>query len=544
MTTVNTSRMNPRPDTTVRGRVPWTSAGVLVVAAILIRLLFFVGYQGRDDRNYIAYADYLNNGHTLSSLPAQTQWVGRIGFWLPLASSIKWLGTTQAAYTAVPLICSLAGIAVILLLGNMTVGRRAAVLAAILLVFMPLDVLYATKAYPDGPVALFMVLSFCLILRSRSSDSVPMALAAGLAMGAAYLIKETAVFAFVPLALVMRPWSTKYWRHLAALGAAFLFVFAIELSVWTIVKGDPLYRFHVTNSALETAGQAMGQADTRFLGVIPGPRPGDAYRSKNTVLDAALMLTTNEEFALFYWVGIPVLMLLAWWRDSATRELRLWIATLLLLFLFLPMVQAKYTLPRDPRYFTPLTIPLLLMLAAYLLTLRPLLRVIGIGLLVSTALLGSFVGAESAKMEPQTTLARRYLARGETIWVTPQLATDLLMLTPADQAAHVRVHFIEQTQRAGSFEAIELVRPDTRIAEATDAIQGGWLVLRERSAKEPPPGWTRTARLTGTPSTVTAFLQGALRSSGLGSFAKKIAPGGGEAVLIYRCDAPACREAS
>jgi hypothetical protein len=75
----------------IQGRqVQITKAFVLIaLLALAIRLTFFIGYQGRDDRNYLAYAHHVASGQTIASLDVQTQWVGRVGFWLPLAASIS-----------------------------------------------------------------------------------------------------------------------------------------------------------------------------------------------------------------------------------------------------------------------------------------------------------------------------------------------------------------------------------------------------------------------------------------------------------------------
>lgn len=511
-------------------RVTWPL--LLVLLAIVVRLLFFVGYQGRDDRNYIAYAEFVNSGGHLSQLDVQTPWIGRIGFWIPLAGSMKALGNTQAGYAAYSFTCSLAGVLLILALGRMTVGAGPAVLAGLLLTVMPLDVLYATKAYPDLPVGLYMTAAFWLVLRSRQSRSVLLPCTAGLLLGLAYLHKESAVFAFIPFAITLRAWPRAYWRQVVLCGSAFAIVVFAELGFWSIVKQDPLYRLHTTDAALEQVVER--QVDRRPARLLPGPRPDDVYRSENSLLDAILMLTTNEEFALFYWLALPIVAFSSWRRDRGTRDLRLWVLILLPMLLFLPVLEARYTLARDPRYYTCLTIPLLLVFSSYLFRVRPVVRWLTVGLVVSTSLAAIFIGRESSRMEPHQTLARRYAASEEILWTTPQIAADLLIMGGMDTGARLAVHLLEQGRTAASYQAVQMIRPTIPVADVASEISSGILVLRERNADRLPSGWIISERLRPQPSRPIALLQAGLRATGFGAFASKLAPGGGESVILCR----------
>jgi hypothetical protein len=394
-------------------------------------------------------------------------------------------------------------------------------------------------------VALFMVGALWLVLRSRSSTSLVLPAAAGLAIGIAYLIKETAVFAFVPLGLALRPWVFRNWTRVAAFGVAFALVLAAEAAFWTTTKGDPFYRSAATSAALETVGAARPRTDTRVFGFIPGPRPFDAFRSSHSLVDVALMLTTNEEFALFGLFSVPVLFALSRRRDPGTRDLRIWLVTLFLLFAFLPVVEwPRYTLPRDPRYYSPLAIPLMLAIAVQLTRVGPVPRAVALAALLSSSVAATYIGAESSRMEPQVSLADRYLARQQPLWATPQIAADLLFLSDAEGRSLIRVHLLEQTRRAGSYEAIQLVRPATPVADDAAQIRGGLLVLQERNAKAAPSGWERAGTVAGEPSRLNELLQQGLRTVGLPVFANRIAPGGGRVVVVYRCRTTECLDPS
>lgn len=511
----------------------WPAVLAIMLLALLVRSLFFVGYQGRDDRTYIAYAEFVNSDRQLADLDVQTQWVGRVGFWIPLAGSMSLFGNTQIGYAAYSLACSLGGVLLTFGLGRATVGSGPALLAAILLTLMPLDVLYATKAYPDLPVGFLMTLAFWLALKSRDSPrATAVSFTAGIALGLAYLHKETAVFALFPLLMLLRAWSRQYARQLLWCVSALVLVVLAEGAFWMVVQQDPLYRFHAASSSLDRVLQ--NQRTEIRSGVLPGPRPDDIYRSENSLVDAALMLTTNEEFGVFYWLGLPILLFLSWHRDQRTRDLRIWILALLPLMLFFPVHWPMYTMARDPRYYTCLTIPLLLVMASFLLRLMPVTRSVVLMLVMVTSLGAIWVGKESSRMEPQQTLLRTHAERDEMIWTTPQLAADLLILGGMDSPRGLGVHLLEQGRTAASFQAVELIRPTIKVAETANDIPEGALVLRASSRDRLPTGWTVAERLNPQPSWAIARVQNLLRAVGLPEYATKIAPGGGGSLILCR----------
>src|SRR3954447_12492625 len=85
--------------------------------------------------------------------------------------------------------------------------------------------------------------------------------------------------------------------------------------------------------------------------LLPGPKPDEIFRSENTVLDAILMFFTHDEYGVLWFLVWPVIAYLSWNRDQATRPFRIWITSVALALLFLPLHFPHYTLNRDPRYF-------------------------------------------------------------------------------------------------------------------------------------------------------------------------------------------------
>lgn len=520
------------PTRALRQQGGLTKAFVLIaLVALAIRLTFFIGYQGRDDRNYLAYAHHVASGQTIASLDVQTQWVGRVGFWLPLAASISVLGSTEYAYVLFPLSLSIAGVWITLAIGTATVGRRAAVLAALLLAILPLDVLYATRAYPDLPLGVLMVGAFWLALRARDEHQPWwIASAAGFVLGAAYLQKETALFAAVPIGIALRFWSRRHWQALLLIGLSVCVVVAAEFAFWQTVKGDPLYRFHAADAALTAVMDRLDESPAQ--GWVPGPKPTEMYRSSNSLLDAALMLAVNEELGLLYWLALPLFFIGLVRKDAPTRDLRMWIGLLLLLILFFPVHWPRYTMPRDPRYLTCLAIPSLLLCASYLLRMGVRARAITLMLLITSSAAGVYLGSVSSVMEPQRTLLER-ARTGEHLWVTPQFGADLLFLNGDHQPIPLGIHFLEQGPTAGSFHAARLVRPTIAVAHSAEEMTTGTLVIRDAD-RRPPPGWEVFETITVASPKLIAGVQAVLGAAGLQKFALRLAPGGGVTATLYR----------
>jgi hypothetical protein len=124
------------------------------------------------------------------------------------------------------------GIATVILVymtGRLLYGRRAGVLAALVIALMPYDVLVSRQVLLDGPATFFATASLYLVARYATTLHRPWLYAAGGAMGLTILAKETSILAIGALFVffALSPEVRTRTRDLAYAGAA---MFAVALA--------------------------------------------------------------------------------------------------------------------------------------------------------------------------------------------------------------------------------------------------------------------------------------------------------------------------
>ncbi|MBM3634947.1 MAG: hypothetical protein FJW99_06635 [Actinobacteria bacterium] len=241
---------------------------------------------GSDDARYVAAAQNLANGF----LPdGEAEWFGaRAAFLWPVALIFRIAGADDYRAVAWPLICSVLCILATFLVARELVGRRPALVAAGIVAVAPIEVLWATRLRPDAVMPLFIALAAWAALRASrlvtaheaASPGAPAARegqpiaggdrgrsvalwlgAAGLAMGAAWSARETALVMIPVIALAawpaLRAGWVRAWAFLAGLA-----VIPVVLVVVFAFDGRPLWPLTATAGAGSFRSPADGWAAT------------------------------------------------------------------------------------------------------------------------------------------------------------------------------------------------------------------------------------------------------------------------------------------
>ena len=350
---------------------------LILAAATAVRVYAFSGYVGLDDAEYARFAVALAEGRD-----AKTGYTGpavfplRVGTFVPTAAFFKMFGVNEWAMVAYPFIASLASIVVIYIAAALFFGWEAGLLAAALLGSFYWDIDTATKLLPDLPSGFYAFAGVTLLVwleRKRPElEKWPLALgglAAGLAFGLSWLSKETVaylgpfVFALILLTLTRsRPRVLYLWLGFIVGSGLVLFG---EVAVYSIAKGDPLFRFHEVErnyhqweNGFFSEGSDMGWA--------PGTSRSAALLNRLFVSGPAALLLEPS----FYYV--PLLGLIAavygWLRkDRAFLIPGLWLVSLLLIFNFASSSTAEYVpLALFRRYLYPIYYPAIILIAGFL----------------------------------------------------------------------------------------------------------------------------------------------------------------------------------
>jgi len=250
----------------------------LLLLCLVIRILWFVGIGPNDDLSYIQHARNLGEGANILE-NGGSQLAFRLGMVLPLAVLYKAFGYTEAAFSAYPLICTLITCLFIYLTAESLWGRQTAVLAALLWIVYPLQIVFDTQLSPSNQHAacvaagLFFYIHAAKALENRAWPAWQgnaVLILSGALMGVGWLVNELFVLmgiAAIPVLIVLRPRAAYiYWALLGfaliifadmligyyASGSWFARIFCIDATEKIVVSNkDPNYLprtlFHVFN---------------------------------------------------------------------------------------------------------------------------------------------------------------------------------------------------------------------------------------------------------------------------------------------------------
>ena len=226
----------------------------LLIVGACLRITSFIGhgYGGGDDAAYADLAHSLVTGRFLQAHEgASPIYPVRIGIVAPAAASFKLFGVSESTLAVYPFLISLVGVVVAFIAGRIFFGERVGIVTAILQVFLPVDVRYATLLYPDPPGALSLNVAILLVYLGSRDPIVRRktlySAAAGLCLGLSWLCKEAILFSlpFIGGYVLWCIYRDKTNVVLVgALGIGFGAVLGIESGVYAWYFSDPLYHFH------------------------------------------------------------------------------------------------------------------------------------------------------------------------------------------------------------------------------------------------------------------------------------------------------------
>jgi len=245
-----TKKIRPTFAITSMSQKDWASLGGVLVLAMVLRILFYTGPFGSDEVTYIATANRIASGDWLAS-----NYVGatRYGMNLPLALSIYLFGLSEASVNLWPFFCSIGEVAIVFSIGRWLWGTRVAVVCASLLALLPLHVHFGGRMMADPPLAFFLTLSVALLLSAAHSNRTLIYLAAGLAWGGVFWIKESVGLLYLPVFLFLSVLLNGFNRRFLWLFASVVISVLGNLALMYFVAGNPLHVFVVMNISMTRA---------------------------------------------------------------------------------------------------------------------------------------------------------------------------------------------------------------------------------------------------------------------------------------------------
>ena len=339
----------------------------IVIAAIAVRAYWAAGFIPKDDAEFAKVAYQMSQGtFAYDRYEGPPVFPLRTGVVLPTAAAMALFGPGEAQIAIYPLITSLVTLLLIYLFSARMFGHKAAVIAAFVWVFLPMDLEIATMLWPEVPTTAFAILGVYCIYVARSRDDLGQraqllyGLAGGLAFGAAWLCKEAVVY-FAPfcLALALFDFQRTRFQRLAIWGgvaAGSLAVLTGEMLVYGVITGDSLYRFAAIHRNYDLYPEFFFTEGARFG--YPVGTPFWKAVIKRIAIDGPAIIFLQPHF--LYLPSFGALAALYGWyrRDSRFYFMTALFVVLIIMFNgFSASLQAYQPLPLFSRYFYAICVP-------------------------------------------------------------------------------------------------------------------------------------------------------------------------------------------
>ena len=335
--------------------------GLILVFALILRLTFFQGVGTSDSLTTTRYAYDISNDDFPTS---KNQGNSRIGLLIPVSFLYSIFGVNEFSSGIFPLITSLLGIVLIFLFGRLLFNEKVGLIAAFLLSIFPLDILYATRLMSDLPSAVFSALAVYLFLNAEKIDKnqIKFVLYAfsGMSLGISFSIREMAILTFLFFAgYVIYNKKIKLSYGLVAVG--FLSIFILELYFFYAHTGDIFYRFHSLSGYYIDSLKA-----SNFMGRLSFP---------NFFLAFPYIIFGNIQLGYFYtFISLATIYFL-FNRKWRTNILIMWVGVIYLYLNFGSSSLSSYApFFGVQRYLSYITIPAILLLAAFLMEEKKIIR--------------------------------------------------------------------------------------------------------------------------------------------------------------------------
>ncbi len=321
----------------------------IVLFGLLLRLIFFSGMGISDDLYYSYAATHLN------TLQKDTLMV-RVGIIYPTALSYAIFGVNDLSAVAFVLLTSLAGIVLIYYFGKLLFTPRIGILAAFLLSFFPMDVIYSTKLLSDIPSAFFMALGVYLFLYAQRKSprySAWWYIGSGICIGVGYVIRESALLIALFFMLYII-YHKKIKKEYFLVAAGVLLILLLESLYFYARTGDFLFR---NNASQEYLKEALIKEN--YFGRLDFPKG---------LLHYPFMIATNPLIMMYYFFMILAIFFCLHRKKKESYILLLWFLPLLLYLSFGSASLLSYSpFKATERYLCIVTIPSILLMAYFLM---------------------------------------------------------------------------------------------------------------------------------------------------------------------------------
>ncbi len=335
---------------------------LILILAITIRMIYFVGFGLGDDTGYFTLTTQILNGHWVS-YTYLNQYAYRPLLLLSTAGSFKLFGINEFAFILPVLLASAGSIIVAYHLGKLLSDHKEGMMAALALAIYPFNVFNSVTYDNDVIIAFFMGIVMLFFLKARRMELSKQPIYyifAGFFLVIAYLFKMTSLLLLGVIGLITLIETVWYRKNLKQLWfyASFMLFFFIVLCFYKLQTGEFLRHFYAEKIYYDTYipdYYLTGNFNVKQM-LLHYPH----YMFRKSVFGEVNFF----QFGLYFYFFLPALLILLW--KNANRGyslLLLWWFFLLFFWLeFMPSNWDPYYLPipRQERYLEIITLPIVL----------------------------------------------------------------------------------------------------------------------------------------------------------------------------------------
>lgn len=331
---------------------------LILIFGLALRLFFFRGFEGSDDLGYYDFAHKVtqhkfdHKGHFHST---------RIGVIYPTAFFYILFGINEITSNLLPLLTSLSSIMLIFSIGKFLFDEKTGLIAAFLLSFYPVNVIYSSVLYVDFPASFFIALGVFLFLRAEKKKSKIahlFYLSSGISIGIAYLMKELSILIilfFLSYVIYKGRLRLEYLLKYLLAAAGFLLIFSFEMFYYASQSLSPFFR--ITNAESQSTSYVINHFQNYF-----GPKIW-----LRLFVHYPYVILSDIEARYFYMLFLVSIAYFIIKKKRETYTLMFWIIPVFLFLNFGSNSFRSYVpLPATMRYLDVLTIPCILLSAYFL----------------------------------------------------------------------------------------------------------------------------------------------------------------------------------
>ncbi len=340
----------------------------ILAFAIIIRVFLFTGLEGSDDLQYNIFAYETLNvefSEIIKEALSSSDFAQlRLALYLPVSVFFLLFGVNELSSNLYPFLCSMGILIIVYKLGVLIFNKRAGFIAMALYAIFPIEVVYATRLYPEMPLSLFMGLSVYLFLKyekqnnNNKAGSLFYLFFSGIFIGLAYLTKITGILVigfYVSYFIYKLQFKPRYMYIISG----FITIILSEMAFYYFQTGDLFHHYHLMKLGNKMLIEATPHISSGWAKQMGWFRAFGYYPS--------IMFNPLYLFSIFYYGVFLAIFCFLLKKQRETYAVIIWFLVIMGALNFgIRTLSPLVFITGKPRHLMLVSIPLVLLLGYFL----------------------------------------------------------------------------------------------------------------------------------------------------------------------------------